>query len=1110
MNMLRSLIVAALLALGLATPAYSQCAGQFPNNTFCGYTGGSPKGLPVPVVITPGTLDPIAGGTVIGNPTGVSAIPQATATPVLGVPGSTLGQIGFAGSASGTVTIRPQTAAGTPTLTLPNTSGTIPSNVTAPLALGATTGQISITGAAGQVLAGATPAFTAAPVLGVPGSQTGSVTFANATSGTVTIQSVSGALGSSVLSLPAAIDTLVGKATTDTLTNKTIDTAATGNIFKINGNTVNAVTGNGSTVALKTSPVFVTPETNTLTFNGSSSGSAVVSVQAAAGSVSFVLPNTNGIVGDSLITDGAGTTSWGTSASNLAVKQPVTVATTANITLSGEQTIDGVLTSASRVLVKDQSSGSQNGIYISGAGTWSRASDWSATGQVASGTAVFVIQGSQNGSATFKVSNVGSITIGTTAVTFTSAQNVIGNDKYLYGGQPIAFAQNTYDNYYFANAGNTTATGLDNLCIGPFTCLNLDIGTHNTLLSAQSGREITSGQSISCGGYDSCASLTTGSYVAGWGVNACRDGVTSSYVVCIGVETFLKNLADFNTGIGNAAGYNNTTGTRNSYGGAGAGHGDLNDVLDSTNSYASCWGADACGQIRSGDYISANGYQSQFNNVSSPSNTSDGAESSLNLVSGTGENVTVGRGAGRGATGATYYQNAFGGMNSGYAADTAHQNAAWGHSSLIGCTSCSGIFAGGYFAAQTLTTATNSTILGQQVGSTTFATGSNVILLGTSANVDTPLASTSNFMNLGSVIFATGITGTVASPAGKVGIKIAAPSNDLDVAGTIGATGQIVSTLATGTAPFSVASTTLVPNLYVARAVLADTATTATTATNGATVAVSNNANYYPMLAASSSNSNQPFNLSSGLTFNPSTGTLSATIGSFGTLGASGVASFTNTTNATALGGGAVNLSGGLTVASGKQTLFGGNVGIGATGTLSYGLELVNAAGFHTYSGTYDANLVFGNGAGFRSGIRVHDNSAAELRLWHEYVNGQIYIATGYNGDQSNVLPTAGLMVGAGNVVSVLTTTAATSASTGSFTSVGGISSQGAIWAGTYVAITPTVVNSLPTCNSGLDGARAYVTNNNTAASFQGAVTTGGSNRTPVYCDGNASAWKQG
>lgn len=56
-------------------------------------------------------------------------------------------------------------------------------------------------------------------------------------------------------------------------------------------------------------------------------------------------------------------------------KQAVEVATTANITLSGEQTIDGVLTSASRVLVKDQTSQSENGIYLSDAGAWTRTSD---------------------------------------------------------------------------------------------------------------------------------------------------------------------------------------------------------------------------------------------------------------------------------------------------------------------------------------------------------------------------------------------------------------------------------------------------------------------------------------------------------------------------------------------------------------------------------------------------------------------------------------------------------------------------------------------------------------------------------------------------------------
>lgn len=79
---------------------------------------------------------------------------------------------------------------------------------------------------------------------------------------------------------------------------------------------------------------------------------------------------------------------------------PVAAATLANTPLTGEQEIDGVTTSNTRVLVKDQSDPAENGIYETSSGAWSRAADFDAASD-AYGAAVFVLGGGENADKTF-------------------------------------------------------------------------------------------------------------------------------------------------------------------------------------------------------------------------------------------------------------------------------------------------------------------------------------------------------------------------------------------------------------------------------------------------------------------------------------------------------------------------------------------------------------------------------------------------------------------------------------------------------------------------------------------------------------------------------------
>lgn len=100
------------------------------------------------------------------------------------------------------------------------------------------------------------------------------------------------------------------------------------------------------------------------------------------------------------------------------IKTAVVVATTANITLSGLQTISGVtLTEGDRVLVKNQSTTTQNGIYNASATAWTRATDWNDQNDAVNG---MLVLDANDDTAVYRVTFTGTYDIDTTVCTFTN------------------------------------------------------------------------------------------------------------------------------------------------------------------------------------------------------------------------------------------------------------------------------------------------------------------------------------------------------------------------------------------------------------------------------------------------------------------------------------------------------------------------------------------------------------------------------------------------------------------------------------------------------------------------------------------------------------------
>jgi hypothetical protein len=108
-----------------------------------------------------------------------------------------------------------------------------------------------------------------------------------------------------------------------------------------------------------------------------------------------------------------------------AIKGPCRAATTANISLYGEQTIDAVaVVTGNRVLVKNQTSGSENGIYVADTGQWRRSKDFSRTNDVVKGTQIAITDGTVAGGFVYSLTTNNPISVGVTSLSFGIAAGV--------------------------------------------------------------------------------------------------------------------------------------------------------------------------------------------------------------------------------------------------------------------------------------------------------------------------------------------------------------------------------------------------------------------------------------------------------------------------------------------------------------------------------------------------------------------------------------------------------------------------------------------------------------------------------------------------------------
>ncbi|MCM2351501.1 MAG: tail fiber domain-containing protein [Bacteriovoracaceae bacterium] len=499
------------------------------------------------------------------------------------------------------------------------------------------------------------------------------------------------------------------------------------------------------------------------------------------------------------------------SGANTTQTYTVRVATTANITLSGTQTIDFISVGVGdRVLVKNQSNSSENGVYVVASGAWNRSTDID-TWEETIGYTVQTREGGYSAGMTFTSATTVTGTLGTTSIAWNAAGVEVNANNTAFGYLALNANSSGMNNAAFgSNALAKNQSGIDNAAFGT-SALAASNSAFNAAFGAYALYNNTSGGSNVANGRSALHYNTTGSNnvaVGGWalmnsnaksestaiGYNSmyyADSGSTSSvsYNTALGAYSLRGSTASIantgvrNTAIGHSALYANTTGSGNTATGQGA----LLSNTSGSNNIAT--GYQALISNTSGNFNTASGYSAMSANTTGWQNTATGY---MALSSNTTGYTNTAMGAfaastNRGKQGITsvgyqsmYYAdpttvgsasfNTAIGVYSLRGSTTASsntgvQNTALGHSALLEMTSGSGNVGIGYNSGSAITSGSNNVVIGSNSG-VTIATTSNNILIADGAGNERILVDS----------------------LGQVGIGTSAPGTKLQVDGIISST----------------------------------------------------------------------------------------------------------------------------------------------------------------------------------------------------------------------------------------------------------------------------------------------------------------------------------